>query len=245
MRSGERSCTQSPAVAHAAPLLLFMLLTELAGLLRIENSALPWYRRAPEHWVYPLQCLIVGLVLWRFRGHHQFKPVRGFLLAVLLAILGIAVWILPASLYHEGQPAWWEWLGIAPRAEGFDPGVFPSHSEAWFTTVVLRFFRMVIIVPLIEEIFWRGFLMRYVQAGERDFNTVPFGQHSWPSFWIVTLAVTIIHQPCDYLGAFVWGSLVYFLALRTKSLAACIFMHAIGNLLLGLWIMKTGQWGFW
>ena len=237
--------TQSPAVAHTAPLVIFMLMSAAVGLFQIENSALPWYQRAPEHWVYPVQCLVVGAVLLYFREHYQLSPWRGLGLAALLAVVGIAVWVLPASLYHAGQPGWWEWLGIAERADGFNPSIFPTSSAAWWSSVLLRFFRMVIVVPLVEELFWRGFLMRYVQAGDRDFRSVPFGQHSWRTFWIVTLAVTLIHQPADYLGAFVWGSLVYLLAVRTKSLGACVFMHAAGNLLLGLYVMKTQQWGFW
>ncbi len=231
--------SQSPAVAHTAPLVIFMLLSATVGLFQIENSALPWYQRAPEHWVYPFQCVIVGAVLLFSRQHYTLKPWRGLGLAALLAAVGIAVWVLPASYYHEGQPAWWEWLGIAARDKGFDPGVFAWHSSAWWTTVILRFVRMVVIVPFVEELFWRGFLMRYVQAGDRDFTTVPFGHHSWRGFWIVTLAVTLIHQPADYLGAFVWGSLVYLVAVRTKSLGACVLMHAMGNLLLGLYVLHT------
>jgi membrane protease YdiL (CAAX protease family) len=38
---------------------------------------------------------------------------------------------------------------------------------------------------------------------------------------------------------------MYFVAVRTKSLGACVFMHAVGNLALGLYVMKTQQWGFW
>lgn len=261
-----QSWSQSPAVAHTAPLVVFMLLTELANVVRVENSALPWYQSAPEHWVYPLQCLIVGTLLLLFRHHYTLKPWRGLGLAALLAVVGIAVWVLPASLYHEGQPSWREWLGIAARDKGFDPNVFkdlPSkdpmheaiyrteapawcfHSPAWFTTVTLRFFRMVVIVPFVEELFWRGFLMRYVQADGRPFLTVPFGRHTWRAFWIVTVAVTLVHQPEDYLGAFVWGSLTYWLAVRTKSLGACVFMHAVGNGLLGIYVMATERWGFW
>jgi membrane protease YdiL (CAAX protease family) len=59
------------------------------------------------------------------------------------------------------------------------------------------------------------------------------------------VAVMLIHNTSDWPGAFVWGSLMYFLAVRTKSLGACIVMHAVGNLLLGLYVMKTGLWGFW
>ena len=258
--------SQSPAVAYTAPLVVFMLITELANLVRVENSALPWYQSAPEHWVYPLQCVIVGALLLFFRPHYTLKPWRGLGLAAALAVAGSAVWVLPASLYHQGQPGWWEWLGIAARDKGFDPNVFKDpvptdpiheaiyrsvapawvfHSTAWFITVTLRFLRMVVIVPFVEELFWRGFLMRYVQAEGRSFLTVPFGKHSWRAFWIVTLAVTLVHQPEDYLGAFVWGALMYGLAVRTKSLGACVFMHACGNLLLGIYVMATGRWGFW
>jgi membrane protease YdiL (CAAX protease family) len=34
-------------------------------------------------------------------------------------------------------------------------------------------------------------------------------------------------------------------AYRTRSLASCVVAHAVTNLLLGLWIMATRQWGFW
>ena len=46
-------------------------------------------------------------------------------------------------------------------------------------------------------------------------------------------------------GALVFGSLMYFLCIRSKSLAACASMHAVANLLLGIYVLKTRQWGFW
>ena len=52
------------------------------------------------------------------------------------------------------------------------------------------------------------------------------------------IVVLVIHNTEDYFGAFVGGALVYFVAVRTKSLGACVFMHA-----LGLYVMKTQQWG--
>lgn len=241
----------SPAVAHVVPLLGFMFCSELATLVRIDNPELPWFRSAPEHWVYPLQCLVIGVLLWLWRRHYTFTPWRGLWMAGALGAAGIAVWITPGAVYENWMrpgmtpPDWWEWLGIVERKEGFDPGIFSSGSFAHAVTVASRFVRMVMIVPLVEELFWRGFLMRYVQAGGKDFTAVPFGRHSWPTYWITTIAVTLVHQPSDYLAAFVWGSLVYFVAVRTKSLGACVFMHAVGNFLLGLHVMNTQQWGYW
>lgn len=241
----------SPMAAHVVPLLGFMLFTELAALIRIGNPELPWYRSAPEHWVYPLQCLVIGMILWFCRRHYTLTPWRGLWLAAALGAAGIAIWITPGSLYEVWlrpgmtPPDWWEWFGIVERRDGFNPTLFSGEPMAYAATVLLRFVRMVVIVPLVEELFWRGFLMRYVQAGDKAFTSVPFGTHTWPAYGITTLAVTLIHHPTDYFAAFVWGSLMYFVAVRTKSLGACVFMHAIGNLLLGLHVMNTQLWGYW
>ena len=62
---------------------------------------------------------------------------------------------------------------------------------------------------------------------------------------ITTLAVTFIHNRPDWPAAFVWGALVYFVTVRTKSLGACVIMHAVGNLILGIYVLQTRQWGFW
>jgi uncharacterized protein len=242
---------KSATFAHTAPLLLFMAISALVAPFKTENSALPWYQQAPEHWLYPLQILAVGALLFWCRAHYTLRPWRGMGLAVLLGVAGIAVWVLPAQLYlawHSAgatEPAWWEWLGIVERTQGFTPTLFPEHSSAYWLTVLLRFARMVLIVPLVEELFWRSFLMRYLQAGEKLFTRVPFGKHSWVAYAVVTLAVTFIHSTEDWAAAFIWGSLMYLLAVKTRSLGACVLMHAVGNLVLGLYIMKTQQWGFW
>ncbi len=240
----------SPTAAHVAPLLLFTALTTVPGMVRVDNPELPWYVRAPEHWVYPLQTILCAAVLLLFRRHYTLRPWRGLGLAAVLGIVGIAFWVAPAllreALIARGmQPAgWWDWLGLAERTEGFDPTL--AQGTPWYGVVVgLRFARMVLVVPFVEEVFWRGFLMRFLATDDGHFQRVPFGTHGWRVFWIVTLAVTLIHDSTDYVGAFVWGSLMYFVAVRTKSLGACVLMHAVGNLALGLYVMKTRLWGFW
>ncbi|MES2736467.1 MAG: CAAX prenyl protease-related protein [Verrucomicrobiota bacterium] len=242
---------ESATVAHVLPLAVFMLLNSVPGWFRIENPELPWYRQAPEHWLYPVQTLLTGGLLIFFARHYRLAPWRGLGGGAVLGLVGIALWVAPAWLYERlvtsgtPLPGWAEWLGVAERKEGFDPEVLSSWPAWQWASIGMRFVRMVVVVPLIEEIFWRGFLMRYVGAGERDWQQVPFGLHSWRVFGVVTLLVMLAHNPVDYLGAFVWGSLMYFVAVRTKSLGACVFMHAVGNLALGLYVCQTRQWGFW
>ena len=99
------------------------------------------------------------------------------------------------------------------------------------------------MVPFVEEIFWRGFLLRYLIR--EDFESVPFGTFSWRSFALVTVFFALEHQPADYPAALLTGALYNWIAIRTRSLSSCILAHAITNLLLGVYIMATRQWGFW
>jgi len=212
---------------------------------------LPWWRHAPEHWLYPVQSVIVGaLIMWCW-SRYEFKPVRTLLLATVLGAIGIVIWLLPALVYIQLQshgvivPEWASWFGLAAREQGFTPEVFAGDSMAQVHTLAWRFFRMVVIVPFAEEIFWRGFLTRYIQADGGDFRKVPFGRHSWKAYIIVTTCFMLAHNPVDWFGAIGFGTLMYMLAIKSKSLAACIWMHAVANLLLGIYVLWTRQWGFW
>lgn len=245
---------RSATAAHVGPLVAFMLLSFVPGWFRVENSALPWYLQQPEHWWYPVQTLLCGALLLWWRRHYQLSDCQPshLFLALLGAFIGIALWILPGWLYLRAgspdpstTPFWWSWLGLVPRSEGFDPSLLAGHPVGQKLSLIARFARSTLIVPLIEELCWRGWLMRYAIAGHRPFTSVPFGTHSWKAFGITTLAVTLIHQPADWAAAFLWGSLVYALAILTRSLRACIVMHAAGNLLLGLYILLSRQYGYW
>jgi CAAX prenyl protease-like protein len=105
-------------------------------------------------------------------------------------------------------------------------------------------------VPLLEEIFWRGFLMRHLI---RDpFHTVPFGTFTWSSFVWVTLFFGFAHwgdrmwpPGQDFWTGIITSILYNLLAIYTRSLGACVVAHAVTNLLLGFYIFKTQQWGFW
>lgn len=253
MRHALRSLRSSALAAHVGPLLIFSVFTALPGWLRIDNPELPWHQRGPEHWVYPIQIAVCAGLLALWWRHYTFRPWRGLPLAVLLGIIGIGIWVAPnvffrsAGIEAEHPPVWWPWLGIIDRPAGFDPTLLNDHPGWETLSVVLRFVRMVIIVPLVEEVFWRGFLMRYVVAETRhgSWQEVPFGTHHWLAFAVTTAGVTFIHDRADWPAALLWGSLMYLLAVKSKSLGACVVMHAIANLLLGIYVMQTRQWGFW
>lgn len=109
---------------------------------------------------------------------------------------------------------------------------------------MLRFFRAVVVVALVEELFWRGYLMRLMVNPDHPWK-VPFGTHSWKAYWVTTLCFMAVHQPVDYCGAFVYGSLAYLLAVWRKNLCAVIMMHAAANALLGWAALEWGKYGLW
>lgn len=224
---------KSPLAAHVMPFALFM-----GGLFLV--STIGWFfsqspnlvLSKPEYWVYPLQTLVCGGALIFFWREYDFGSGRPWPLAVGAGLLALGLWILPQAL-----------LGFEPRTKGFDPTVFSDTPLLYWLTVVARFARLVIVVPLVEEIFWRGFLMRYLIR--EDFTKLPVGTYNPLSFFGVAGLFMLAHSRPDWPAAFLTGLIYNGLLVRTKSLAACVAAHAITNLGLGIYIMSTRQWGFW
>ena len=245
--------TNVRTLAHVAPLAVFMgflMLPEglsVIGFTSAEDSAV-WWRRQPELWLYPLQTACTLLVLGAYWKHYEFRPFQGIGLALAAGIVGIAVWIAPGFLFARQimLPSCLSYIGFAARTEGFNPSlVAENHVALYWLIVVTRFVRMVIAVPLAEEIFWRGFLMRFVTDLDGDYWKVPFGMFHRRSLVVVTVLFVVAHAPVDFFAAAVFAVLMYGVAVKTKSLAACIAMHAIANLLLGIYVLSTQQWGYW
>ncbi|MGC1479623.1 MAG: CAAX prenyl protease-related protein [Chthoniobacterales bacterium] len=219
--------------AYCLPFALFMLgLAAVSVVKMLAPDSDTFLLANPAYWVYPLQSLLCAGALIYFWRDYDFGSQKSLPFAIGVGIIVLFVWISPEAFF-----------GFEDRLEGFDPTVFDESAGLYWGTVLARFFRLVIIVPLIEEIFWRGFLQRYLI--KENFTDVPFGQYTHLSFWGVVVAFTLVHQPADYLGAAITGALFGWIAIRTKSLLCCVVAHAVTNLILGFYIMWTQQWGYW
>jgi uncharacterized protein len=240
--------------AHVVPFvvfMVFMLVLQFVGP-RIEwkHPDAPWWRQDPALFIYPIQTLVsLGVLLFYRKFYHFHFSLKGSLIGMLFGAIGIGFWLLPSYLYDAWHltgktDGWMRLLGIAERNDGFDPGIFHQPIAYW-ATLVLRFFRAAVVVALVEEIFWRGFLMRFVCDWEGDYWKQPFGRAHWLSYLVVTGAFILSHGSLDYAGAFIYGSLTYALCVWSKSLGACVVMHGTANFLMGLYIMQTGHYGLW
>lgn len=220
--------------------LAFLLFTELVG--KLDAFSGHWALVSSKYWVFPVQSIVCGIMLWRWRGLIALGPWRGLGLAAVAGVISLAVWVWV-------MPPFCDWFAalfgkvMEPRLVGFDPAFFGKEGAPYWLNVTARMLRMVIIVPLVEELFWRGFLLRFLI--KEDFQTVPFGDFTWKSFGIVSVLFCFEHQMADWPGALITSVLYNIVAYRTRSLAACVGAHAVTNLGLGIYILRTGQFGFW
>ncbi|HEY0791109.1 MAG TPA: CAAX prenyl protease-related protein [Chthoniobacterales bacterium] len=180
--------------------------------------------------VYPAQTVACGGMLWHYRKAYTPWTTQGFAAAVGTGLIVLGVWVAPQFLFPN-------------RTDGFDPTRLSATPVLQGLTVAFRFLRLTVVVPLLEEGFWRGFLLR--RLIRTDFWTVPFGSFTWSSCGITAVLFAAEHQPADWPAGLLAGLAYNGVAYRTRTLSACVAAHAVTNLGLGLYVCATRQWGFW
>jgi uncharacterized protein len=223
----------SPLAAYVAPFGVFIAFLGLDAVVSwLGAGSGVWWLATPKYWIFPLQTAVCALVLLIYGRQIKLDPWKPWPWGILAGVVALGLWISPQALFHA-----------APRVDGFNPEVFGSEGPLYVLNVVARFTRLVIVIPLVEEIFWRGFLLRYLVR--EDFQNVAFGTFRPLAFFGVALLFMLEHSSADYIAAFLTGVIYNLVAVRTKSLFACVVAHAVTNAGLGAYIMATRQWGFW
>lgn len=191
--------------------------------------------------VYTLKTALCAGSLWNFRREYPRFATAGFGLATLAGIVGIVLWI-GLAWFQTQFPALQQWIdAVQGTRAAYNP--FAANGSAFLRAafLIIRLMSLAIVVPIMEEIFWRGFLARYLISD--DFKSVPPGVFTRFSFIAVTLAFASVHT--ELLAAIAWGALVNDVYRRTANLWACVMMHAVTNGLLGGYILLTANWQLW
>ena len=229
----------SPAErAFFAPLIVFlgvMMFSQFLG--GVFDGRAFWVFSKPQYWMHPAQVLICGALLAAWWKYYEWRPPQRVIFTVFIGVLTLVLWVSPLAYAVE------HFFPKQARTPGFDPAFFGEDGWPYYLNLGNRFVRMVVIVPLVEEIFWRGFLLRWLI--DSNFTKVPIGTFRWKSFGIVALLFMLEHTPPDWPAALITGALFNIVAIRTRSLSSCVLVHAITNLLLGIYILQTGRTGFW
>jgi CAAX prenyl protease-like protein len=189
-------------------------------------------------WEYPLRVVILAVVLYVTSRHVIDLRVRNWPLTVLLGVAVFVLWIAPDMLFPSYRDHWLFQNAVTGKLTS---SLATEHRQNWMA-LAFRVIRAAILVPVIEELFWRAWLLRWLQAN--DFASVPLGRWTWSSMIITVALFASEHGPYWDVGIMA-GFAYNWLIIRTKSLGDCIFAHAITNLCLSAWVIATGRWEYW
>jgi CAAX prenyl protease-like protein len=187
--------------------------------------------------------LVVGAATVRLvYGRGLLRPHARVLPGVVVGLAGIALWIGICHLALEEQIAALlpGWLQPGPRI-GFDPFSNIADTAARWGFIAMRLVGLAFLVPVVEELFWRGFLARWLIAP--DWQSQPLGRFTPFSFAGVTLLFTLAHP--EWLAAAVYCALLNLLLAWTRDLWNCVVAHGVSNLALGIYILSTESWQLW
>ena len=216
--------TASPWMAYVVPMALFMVLTVLEGYLP----------KALYPWVYIGKVGIVTASLVVFRSVWKEIRVEGRVL-VPAFLVGLAVFVEWVWLEK-----WIHYPHLGTRS-AFNPFVAIPVPTTRMLFLAFRFFGLAVMVPIMEEIFWRSFLLRFITT--EKFTSLPVGTFSWAAFAAVAGGFGLAHP--EWLVAVLCAVAYGLLLKQTKSLFACIVAHAVTNLTLGIYVLTAHDWKFW
>jgi CAAX prenyl protease-like protein len=216
-----------PAVPYVLPFAVFLLFL-----------ALHRYNPLPGPVEQIARVLILTGILWYFSRPVLDLRVATPLLTVAFGVAIFAVWILPDLLFPGYRGHWI----FTNSVTGALSSSIPPEDLRSPLVLLFRTLRAALLVPIIEELFWRGWLMRWLD--NPDFEKVPFGRYAHSAFWISALLFASEHGPFWDVGLLA-GAAYNFWAIRTKRLGDCVLAHGVTNLCLSIYTIATGKWEYW
>jgi CAAX prenyl protease-like protein len=223
--SNRRGIRIGDDTAYMLPMAAFLILLAIGG---------HWKSLYPA--AYAARETTAAILLIALRKHYTKIRWDYWWLGIIVGVIGIFQWVGMQKLLQH-------WKHFQPGPDVFNPMEhFHNHAAMW-TFIVLRIAGAAIVVPFMEELFWRDYLWRTIIA-PNDFKLARIGEWDWKAVVIVCAAFASVHGNW-WLTAVVWGLMIAALLLYTKSIGACIIAHATTNLLLGLYVLKWNEWSFW
>ncbi len=218
--------------AYIVPFAIYLLGTSL-----IARWGDEWYPLLYSLLVAALLCCIAWLLKGTgiVRLHWRIAP------AIVVGLLGIALWIVLASLHIERLLAEFLPTWLRPESRVAYNPLEQLEGVALWGFIAARLAGIAVVVPLAEELFWRGFLLRWLI--DPEWEKVPLGEYSHSSCTIVTLMFTLAHP--EWLAAAIYCLLLNALLYWKRDLWLCVVAHAVSNFVLACYVLVTGEWWLW
>ncbi len=181
--------------------------------------------------ILTITILTLGRPVLDFRLRH---PLGTFTVGVGV----FALWVAPDLLI----PGWRAHPLFQNSLTGTLSSSMAPEARSDVLVLTLRIARAALLVPILEELFWRGWLPRFLDA--KDFRTLPIGSFSTTSFVATAVLFAAEHGPFWEVGLL--AGIAYNLWMQhTRSLGDLIAAHGLTNLLLSIFVLLTGRWEFW
>jgi hypothetical protein len=217
----------SPIYARVAPFIIFVGLMILNGFLGKDGPYV----------VYVFRTLVGAWLIWQMRPFVSEMRWSFSLEAVAIGIAAFVIWVALDPVFPKNH------ILFTPTADDvWNPFArYGAGSGCGWFFVTVRLLGSSLIVPPLEEVFWRSFLYRY--CIRTNFESLPFKTFHPTSFIVVSLMFGLEHY--EWAQGFLCGMVFQWLAINKNRLSDAITAHAITNFLLGLWVLARGDWHFW
>jgi CAAX prenyl protease-like protein len=236
--AGARSCgaAKNPVFTHVAPFAVWLLLMSLLTAEPARNYALRTVACA---------ALLIYLKPWEsYHEHFRFHHVP---LGIAAGLLVFALWVLPESSWLAGKwPAAADFysrlfLGPAESVVQAESPPFAPEVCGW-TLSIVRVVGSCLVIAVIEEYFWRGFLYRtlidskFTEVGMKVFAPI--------KFLVVVVLFGLEHGDRWFVGMLA-GLCYGLLMIKTGTIRVPVIAHVVTNMALGIYVLATGSWQFW
>lgn len=224
--------SSTPWVPRVVPFALYMLFILLQTIFEpLAGNYLSIIYITPLFYTVKILIVTISLIyFWKKYDELEWKgiSIQNIILSLFFGAVVFVLWInLDMDFAVQGE------------SKSFDPNVL--SGTFYYAFIIIRLTGAALIVPLFEELFWRSFILRYII--NPDFTSIKIGAFSWPSLIVSSILFGLEHNL--WLAGIVAGALYNILLYRTKNLYLCIVAHGITNLMLGIYVIKTGSWEFW
>jgi exosortase E/protease (VPEID-CTERM system) len=180
---------------------------------------------------YAARIMVAVLVLYAFRDSYRPLLQAPSWQAVLLGAAVFGVWWLltgPANAQHN--------LEVAAELRSLSVPV----AALW---LIARFIGSVLIVPVVEELAFRGYLLRRLSTTAADFEALSHKQISVVAWITSSLAFGCLHG--QWIAGTLAGAAYAGIMIWRGRLVDAVLAHAVTNALLSLVVVTGGRWDLW